>query len=75
MKFYKYLYVGDTVKDPAKMKRKLKLHAGVGGYVISIAAGDDQLEIYKAACLICFNAEISYEYDAVCNAPFTAKRA
>lgn len=51
MKFYKYLYVGDTVKDPTKMKRKLKLHAGVGGYVISIAAGDDQLEIYKAAYL------------------------
>ena len=24
MKFYKYLYIGDTVKDPAKAKRKLK---------------------------------------------------
>lgn len=51
MKFYKYLYIGDTVKEPAKTKRKLKLHAGVPGYVICIAQGDDQLEIYKAAYL------------------------
>jgi len=51
MKFYKYLYVGDNVKDAAKMKRKLKLHAGVDGYVICIATGEDQLEIYKAAYL------------------------
>lgn len=51
MKFYKYLYIGDTVKDAAKIKRKLKRHAGVGGYVICIAKGDDQLEIYQAAYL------------------------
>ena len=51
MKFYKYLYVGDTVKDAAKMKQKLKLHMGVNGYVICIAAGSDQLEIFRAAYL------------------------
>lgn len=51
MKFYKYLYIGDTVKDSAKIKRKLKLHAGVMAYVICIAQGTDQLEIYHAAYL------------------------
>ena len=29
MKFYKYLYIGDTVTNPQKVKWKLKYHAGV----------------------------------------------
>lgn len=51
MKFYKYLYLGDTVTDPAKIKRKLKCHAGVNVYVIAIAPGPDQLEIFHSAYL------------------------
>lgn len=51
MKFYKYLYIGDTVKDPAKVKRKLKQHAGQLVYVICIAQGADQLEIFHSAYL------------------------
>lgn len=51
MKFYKYLYIGDTVKNPAKAKRRLKLHIGQLLYVITISQGQDQLEIYHSAYL------------------------
>ncbi len=51
MKFYKYLYIGDTVTDPAKVKWKLKHHAGVQVYVVTIASGADQLEIFHSAYL------------------------
>ncbi len=51
MKFYKYLYIGDTVTNPQKVKRKLKRHAGVQVYVITIASSRDQLEIYHSAYL------------------------
>ena len=51
MKFYKYLYVGDTIKEPDKIKRKLKRHAGLPVYISCIAAGDDQLEIYQSIYL------------------------
>lgn len=51
MKFYKYLYIGDTVKDPDKVKRKLKRHAGQLVYVICISHGADQLEIFHSAYL------------------------
>ena len=51
MKFYKHLYIGDKVSNPAKIKRKLKLHAGVRVFVIAIAQGSDQLEIYHSAYL------------------------
>ena len=51
MKFYKYLYVGDTVTDPAKIKWKLKHHAGVNVYVVAIASAEDQLEIFHSAYL------------------------
>ncbi len=51
MKFYKYLYIGDTVTEPAKIKRKLKHHAGVQAYVVTIAQGEDQLDIYHSAYL------------------------
>ena len=51
MKFYKYLYIGDTVKNPAKAKRRLRLHIGQLLYVISLSKGLDQLEIYHCAFL------------------------
>lgn len=51
MKFYKELYVGDTVKDVKKIKRKLKHHEGTFVHVICIAPGDDQLEIFHSAYL------------------------
>ncbi len=51
MKFYKYLYIGDTVTNPKKIKRKLKLHAGVNVYVITMASGRDQLELFHSAYL------------------------
>lgn len=51
MKFYKYLYVGDTVKNLSKIKWKLKHHAGMNVYVITIASGSDQLEIFHNAYL------------------------
>ena len=51
MKFYKYLYIGDTIKNSSKTKWKLKHHAGVSVYVITTASGSDQLEIYHSAYL------------------------
>lgn len=52
MKFYKNLYIGDTVKKPEKVKWKLKHNAGqMNIYVITIAEGNDQLEFYHCAFL------------------------
>lgn len=51
MKFYRYLYIGDTVTDLAKIKWKLKHHAGTQVFVVTIAQGADQLEIFHAAYL------------------------
>ncbi len=51
MKFYKALYIGDTVKEPDKIKKKLKKHEGTFVYVITIATGPDQLEIYHSGYL------------------------
>lgn len=52
MKFYKNLYVGDTIKDVKKVKRKLLFNAGqLGIYVIALCRGRDQLEIYHCAFL------------------------
>lgn len=51
MKFYKYLYVGDTIKNISKIKWKLKHHAGVQVYVITIAQGQDQLELFHSTYL------------------------
>ncbi len=51
MKFYKYLYIGDTVTNPQKVKWKLKHHAGVQVYVITVASFPDQLEILHSAYL------------------------
>ena len=52
MKFYKKLYVGNTIKDVRKIKRKLLLNVGqLGIYVIALCKGRDQLEIYHCAFL------------------------
>ncbi len=52
MKFYKNLYVGDTVKKPEKVKWKLKHRAGqMNIFIIAVAEGSDQLEIYHCAFL------------------------
>lgn len=51
MKFYKELYIGDTVKDINKIKRKLKFHAGTFVYVICLCQGEDQLEIFHSSYL------------------------
>ena len=52
MQFYKHLYVGKTIKNPIKVKRKLKMGAGqLHIYVIALAQGADQLEIYHCAYL------------------------
>ncbi len=52
MKFYKKLYVGESIKKPNKVKRKLRRNAGqFKVYVIALAGGDDQLEIYHCAFL------------------------
>ncbi len=52
MKFYKNLYIGSTIKDAKKVKRKLIMNAGqLGIYVITLCKGRDQLEIYNSAYL------------------------
>lgn len=52
MKFYKNLYIGDTIKKPNKIKRKLKCHAKrLKVFVILISSGNDQLEICHSMVL------------------------
>ena len=52
MKYYKYLYVSDSIKNPDKIKRSLKLHKGVLGiYLIMLSTDPDQVEIMNAAFL------------------------
>lgn len=52
MKFYRHLYVGESIKKPNKVKWKLRHRAGqLKIYVIALAGGDDQLEIYHCAFL------------------------
>lgn len=52
MKFYKNLYVGEGIKHPGTVKWKLRHNAGQFQlYVIALAAGNDQLEIYHCAFL------------------------
>lgn len=49
MKFYKNLYVGDTIKKPDKIKRKLKKYAKLNNvYVIAYVEKERQLEIYHS---------------------------
>ena len=51
MKFYKYLYVGDSIEHIGIIKQKLKIHAMVNVYLVTLANGDDQLEIYSSMLL------------------------
>lgn len=52
MKFYKDLYLGESVKNPSMVKWKLKVNAGqLGVYIIALCKGLDQLEIYHCAYL------------------------
>lgn len=52
MKFYKNLYIGESIKNPNKVKWKLRRNAGqLSIYVIALASGDEQLEIYHCAFL------------------------
>lgn len=52
MKFYKNLYIGDTIKNPNRVKRKIKHHARqLKVFVIMLALGDDQLEICHSMLL------------------------
>lgn len=52
MKFYKNLYAGDTVKKTNQIKWKLKRGAKLPNiYVIALASGEDQLEIYHSLLL------------------------
>lgn len=52
MKFYKNLYVGEGIKHPNRVKWKLRHNAGQFQiYVIALASGQDQLEIYHCAFL------------------------
>lgn len=49
MKFYKNLYVGDTIKKPDKIKRKLQKYEKLPNvYVIAYQQENKQLEIYHS---------------------------
>lgn len=49
MKFYKNLYIGDTIKKPDKIKRKLKKYAKLNNvYLIAYVAENRRLEIYHS---------------------------
>lgn len=52
MKYYRYLYKSDSIKNLDKLKLKLNLHRGLNDfYVIFWARGNNQLEIINAALL------------------------
>lgn len=52
MKFYKNLYIGESIKKPNKIKRKLKNHAKqLRIFVIILSRGVDQLEICHSILL------------------------
>lgn len=47
MKFYKNLYIGDTIRNPGKTRRKLKRYAKLQNvYVIAYMEESGQLSIY-----------------------------
>ena len=53
MKFYKNLYIGEGIKHPNIVKWKLRHNAGqFQVYVIALAAGRDQLEIFSSRNII-----------------------
>lgn len=52
MKYYKYLYVSDSIRHTDKLKVKLSKHMGCPDiYVIFWARNNDQLEIMNASFL------------------------
>lgn len=52
MKFYKNLYIGDTIKKPNQIKRRLKNHAKqLKIFVILLSQDSDQLEICHSLLL------------------------
>lgn len=52
MKFYKNLYIGDTISNPDKIKRKLKKNAKLTNvYVIAYVEKDRRLEIFHSVML------------------------
>lgn len=52
MEFYKNLYIGDTVKKPEKIKRKLRKYAKLTNvYLIAYMVEDRRLEIYHSLML------------------------
>ena len=52
MKFYKNLYIGDTIKKPEKIKRKLKRYAKLNNvWLIAYLSQNRQLEIYHSLML------------------------
>lgn len=53
MKFYKNLYIGNTITNPERIKRKLKLHKKIlpPVYIIACAKENKQLEIYSSLLL------------------------
>ena len=52
MRFHKELYIGSSIRNIRKVKWKLKHHAGqLGIFVITLSAGQDELEIYHCAFL------------------------
>ena len=52
MKFYKNLYIGESIKNPNKVRWKLRRNAGqLNIYVIVLSSANDQLELYHCAFL------------------------
>lgn len=52
MKFYKNLYIGDTISDPDKIKRKLKKGSKLTNvYVIAYVEKDRRIEIFHSVML------------------------
>lgn len=52
MKFYQNLYIGDTIKKPEKVKRKLKKYAKLNNiWLIAYVEANRQLEIYHSIML------------------------
>ena len=52
MKFYQNLYIGDTIKKPEKVKRKLKKNAKLNNiWLIAYVEANRQLEIYHCIML------------------------
>lgn len=52
MKFYQNLYIGDTIKKPEKIKKKLKRYAKLNNvWLIAYAVENSRLEIYHSLML------------------------